>query len=37
MTFVSRHVTFDESPMVRSEVVQSKDDSTPDEPRDDSL
>ena len=35
-TFVSRHVTFDESPMVRPEVIQSKDDSTPDELRDDS-
>ena len=35
-TFVSRHVTFDESPMVRPEVVQSKDDSTPDKPSDDS-
>ena len=35
-TFVSRHVTFDESPMVRPEVVQSNVDLTPDEPRDDS-
>ena len=35
-TFVSRHVTFDESPMVRPEVVQSKDDSTRDKPSDDS-